>query len=103
MSPLLKFMRQLIKSSKNNNSTGPDNINIKHLKHLGPLAVEYLRDIYNLTVNENIIPQIWKTSKIVPILKPRKNSNEGSSYRPISLLSSVAKTLEKNHPTINHK
>ena len=62
---------------------------------MGPLALEYLRDIYNLAINENIIPQIWKTSKIVPILKPGKNANEGSSYRPISLLSPIVKTLEK--------
>jgi hypothetical protein len=34
---------EAIKTSKNNNSTGPDNINIKHLKHLGPLAIEYLK------------------------------------------------------------
>jgi hypothetical protein len=84
-----------IKNSKNNNSTGPDNINIKHLKHLGPIAIDYLTCIFNLSVNENIIPQIWKLSKIIPILKPCKDPNNSSSYRPISLLSPLIKTLEK--------
>ena len=88
-------IQEAIKASKNNNSTGPDNINIKHLKHLGPIALEYLKDIYNIALNKNIIPQIWKLAKIVPIAKPQKNPNEGSSYRPISLLSPIAKTLEK--------
>ena len=81
-----------IKTSKNNNSTGPDNINIKHLKHLGPIAINYLTNIFNLSVNKNIIPQIWKLSKIIPILKPSKDPNDSSSYRPISLLSPLVKT-----------
>ena len=59
------------------------------------IALEYLKDIYNIALNKNIIPQIWKLAKIVPIAKPQKNPNEGSSYRPISLLSPIAKTLEK--------
>ena len=33
------------KSSKNNNSTGPDNLNIKHLKHIGKLGLIYLTNI----------------------------------------------------------
>jgi len=83
-----------IKNS-NNNSTGPDNINIKHLKHFGPIAIQYLTDIFNLALNNNTIPQIWKLAKIIPIPKPGKDLNIGTSYRPISLLSPIAKTLEK--------
>jgi hypothetical protein len=47
-----------IRQTKNNNSTGPDKINIKHLKHLGPLAVSYLTTILNLALNNNTIPYI---------------------------------------------
>ena len=38
-----------IKQTKNNNSTGPDNINIKHLKHLGVTSLTYLTAIFNLS------------------------------------------------------
>ena len=86
---------EAISHSSNNNSTGPDNINIRHLKHLGPLAIRYLTDIFNLALNRNIIPQIWKLAKIIPIPKPNKDLCNGNSYRPISLLSPIAKTLEK--------
>ena len=41
------------------------------------------------------IPHMWKMAIIVPIPKPNKDTNMGTSYRPISLLSVVAKTLEK--------
>jgi hypothetical protein len=88
-------VKHAISSSKNNNSTGADGINIKHLKHLGPIALEFLTNLYSTTVNTNEIPQIWKLAKIVPILKPDKDPGQGTSYRPISLLSPIAKTLEK--------
>ena len=35
----IEQVKEAIRTSKNNNSTGPDNINIKHLKHLGPVAI----------------------------------------------------------------
>ena len=38
---------------------------------------------------------MWKLANIIPIPKPNKDTNMGTSYRPISLLSVVAKTLEK--------
>ena len=64
----------------------------KHLKHLEPIAIKHLT---NITININTIPQIWKTSKIIPITKPNKNPSLPSSYKPIALLSPIAKTLEK--------
>src|SRR2546426_7505752 len=95
----MKQVQEAIKSSKTNRSTGPDNINIQHLKHRGPLALDYLTKTYNLAIHNNTIPPIWKLSKIIPIQKPNKNPNEGTSYRPIALLSPIAKTLEKTIPS----
>jgi retron-type reverse transcriptase len=54
-----------------------------------------LTTILNLALNNNTIPYIWKLAKIVPVPKPNKDHGDGSSYRPISLLSQIAKTLEK--------
>jgi hypothetical protein len=90
-------VQNAIKNSKTNNSSGPDNISIHHLKHLGPTAITYLTKLYNLVLKDNTIPQIWKLSKVIPIPKPNKDPNLGSSYRPISLLSPLAKTLEKSY------
>ena len=48
------------------------------------------------------IPAIWKSSLIIPIPKPGKDTSQGSSYRPISLLCPAAKVLESLiFPTIN--
>ena len=45
---------------------------------------------------KNIILHTWKLTNIVPIPKPNKDTDKGTSYRPISLLSVIAKTLEKS-------
>ena len=87
---------EVIKQSKNNNSQGPDKLNIRHLKHIGPLGLAFLMSMFKTTLNKNIIPHTWKLANIVPIPKPNKDQDKGTSYRPISLLSVIAKTLEKS-------
>src|SRR2546425_218370 len=86
---------EAITTASNNNSTGPDHINIRHLKHLGPLAIKFHTELLNLALNLNVIPQIWKLAKIIAVLKPNKDPCTGTSDRPISHLSPIAKTLEK--------
>ena len=52
--------------------------------------------MFKTALNKNIIPHTWKFANIVPIPKPNKDTDKGTSYRPISLLSVIAKTLEKS-------
>ena len=52
--------------------------------------------MFKTALNKNIIPHTWKLANIVPIPKPNKDTDKGTSYRPTSLLSVIAKTLEKN-------
>lgn len=40
-------------------------------------------------------PSSWKLANVIPIKKPGKNGSQPTSYRPISLLSSISKILEK--------
>ena len=49
-------------------------------------------------LNTNIIPHIWKLANIVPIPKPNKDIDKGTSYRHICLLSvSVDTTVTALH------
>ena len=89
-------VQEAIKQSKNNNSQGPDKLNIRHLKHICPLELAFLTSMFKTVLNKNIIPHTWKLANIVPIPKPNKDTYMGTSYRPISLLSVIAKTLEKS-------
>ena len=83
-----------IGTAKASKALGPDGISTLMLKKLLPSSLDYLTKVYNLAVEKFQIPSIWKIARIVPIPKPGKPHNEGPSYRPISLLSPVAKILE---------
>ena len=86
--------KEVIKKCKNSKAMGPDGISPIMLKQLGPKAISYLTHTINRVLNTSIIPPLWKVGRIIPLLKPGKPSDEGTSYRPISLLSPAAKTLE---------
>ena len=83
-----------IKSCRNSKAFGPDKLSIFHLKHLGPRAIEYITTHFSLPVTTCQIPAIWKSSLIIPIPKPRKDTSHGTSSQPISLLFPAAKVLE---------
>ena len=83
-----------IKRCRNSRAYGPDFLSIFHLKNLGPLSTEHLTALYNDSLNFCRLPSIWKTSLVIPITKPGKDSSQGTSYRPISLLCQAAKVLE---------
>ena len=83
-----------IKSAKNSKAIGPDGISPIMLKNLGPIAINFITKLFNDILLTAIIPPLWKTGRIIPLPKPGKPSNEGKSYRPVSLLSPLAKLLE---------
>ena len=91
-----------IKSCRNSKAVGPDKLSIFHLWHLGPRAIEYITTLFNLLATTCRIPAIWKSSLIIPIPKPGKDTSQGTSYRPISLICPAANVLESLFfPTIN--
>ena len=96
------LVRRATKSCRNSKAFGPDKLSIFHLKHLRPRAIEYITALFNLSFTTCQIPAMWKSSLIIPIPKPGKDTSVGTSYRPISLLCPAAKVLESLIlPTIN--
>ena len=95
----------VIKSCRSSRAYGPDSLGIFHLKNLIPLATEHFTTLYNDSLKSCRLPSIWKTSLVIPIPKPGKDSSQGISYRPISLLRPAAKflpSIKSNHPFSNH-
>ena len=84
-----------IKKAKASKALGPDQISTLHLKHLGPIGLQYLIDIFNISLDTSTILAIWKSSIIVPLLKPKKPPEVSTSYRPVSLLCPAIKILER--------
>ena len=88
---------QVIKGISNCSNTkafGSDKLSIVHLKNLGPKEIEYLTAPFNDSVTSYQIPAIWKSSIVINIPKPGKDSSLGSSYRLISLLCPAANVME---------
>lgn len=87
--------KRIIKKLKNSSAMGIDNISNIHLKHLGPHGIQTLTNIINYSYAHCIIPHIWKIGKIIALLKPNKIATEPASYRPITLLCTPSKVLER--------
>ena len=84
-----------IKSYRSSRAYGTDSLSICHLKNLGPLATEHLTTLlYNDSLKSCRLLSLWKTSLVIPIPNHGKDSSQGTSYRPISLLCPAAKVLE---------
>lgn len=74
---------------------GKDGVCNELIKHLGPTARKKLLELFNQSWHTGVFPTAWKEAIIIPILKKGKNPKDKSSYRPISLLSCLGKTLER--------
>ena len=88
-------VRAALNNSGNSTASGPDELTILHLRHLGPCGLSYLTHTLNLSIATANIPSIWKSATIITIPKPGKPPCLSSSYRPISLLCPAVKVLER--------
>ena len=73
---------------------GIDGINTKVLKKLSKYIIIPLEHIFNLCIEKSIWPKQLKIALVVPIIKSG-DKYLATNYRPISLISNIAKLLEK--------
>lgn len=74
-------------------SGGVDKIHTKTLLVLLPCITDPLVHIINLSIEKSIWPDKLKCAEIRPVHKSKEKSNP-SNYRPISLISNIAKIFE---------
>ena len=85
-----KIIRKLLPK----HSSGLDNINNKILKEIDDLISDPLTTIINNSLSRGTFPKAIKQAKVVPLYKS-KNRDMTTNYRPISLLLTLSKILEK--------
>jgi hypothetical protein len=88
-------VRIALKRAKPSTAHGPDDISPIMLKHVGPVCRRYMADLFTLSIDTAQVPLLWRESIIIPLGKPGKEKTESASYRPISLLSPLAKLMER--------
>ncbi len=82
LSLLLLYLRSQLKKMKNCKSCGPDGITSDMLKIAGEIIIPYLVRLFNVSINNESVPDDWKSALIVPIFKSGQKC-EVQNYRPI--------------------
>ena len=82
-----------IEKLKNNSAPGPDKIPSIFLKETAKEICKPLRYLFQMFLDNNVVPTSWKEANVTPIFK-KGSKHEPSNYRPISLTSIVCKIME---------
>ena len=82
-----------IKKMKDSTSPGVEGIPPKLLKEIVEQISTPLAKVFNLSLEEGIVPSEWKEANITPLFK-KGSRNKPDNYRPVSLTSVVCKLLE---------
>ncbi|CAD7081162.1 unnamed protein product [Hermetia illucens] len=78
-----------------NKAPGLDGVPNKALKLAVKSRPDMFAELFEACMSEGIFPAVWKRQKLVLLPKPGKPPGEPSSYRPICLLDTVGKMLER--------
>lgn len=85
---------EIIKSLKTDSATGWDNISTNFLKRYSQILVPLLTHIFNTSLDTGTFPRHFKKAIIHPIHKTG-DTHCVNNYRPIAVLSSISKILER--------
>ena len=83
-----------LRKVKVNKATGPDDIQAWILRDFADELAAPLASIYNSSLREGVIPDLWKTAIIVPVPKKHPPRHIEKDLRPISLTPIVSKVFE---------
>ncbi len=81
-------------SLKDKPSYGFDNVPVKLLRDGAEILTAPMHKLMNLIYKNKKVPDLWKTSRIIPLFKKGKK-NKIENYRPISNLCASSKVFEK--------
>ena len=87
----------LIDSLSNKTSSGTDGISNKLLKFVAEPLLKPLQKMINISIQSGMVPKQLKIAKVLPIYKGVDAGSKHlySSYRPIAILNTIGKVLEK--------
>ena len=89
-----EHIQKVIKNLQPKMSSDAQGVSTKMVKVIGRAISYPLAHIFNLSLSGGVFPSKLKLCRVIPIFKAG-NPLECDNYRPISLLSSISKVLEK--------
>ena len=86
----------IVRFLKRGKALGPDNIH-NEVHRLGTIVslFHHLARLFTFSIQIGYIPTAWKLAILRMLLKPGKLPSLTTSYRPISLMSSIMKLFER--------
>ena len=87
-------LKKLIQNLPNKSSSGWDDINNLLLKEIADPIIAPLVELFNESISKGEFPECMKLAEVVPLHKG-KEMYLADNYRPISLLLTLSKMLEK--------
>lgn len=92
--PINKIELQMALNKLRGKTPGLDRISYPMIKNLPDSVLNRILNLFNDILNE-YIPSTFKTSLVIPILKPNMEKTKLESYRPIQLNSCDSKVLDR--------
>ena len=90
----IKEVETIIGSMAAKTSFSHDTVSNKIIKQVKKQISEPLTHLINTSLKLSYFPEEWKKAKVIPIFKS-KDKKDVNNYRPISLLPTLSKVLEK--------
>ena len=95
LSPVsLVFVRRQLLSLNSKKAVGLDGISSRFLKDGVDHIVEPISHIINMSILTEVVPDGFKSAKVVPLFKKGSRLDAGN-YRPVSILPVLSKLLER--------
>jgi len=88
-------LKSAVESLRNKKAPGPDGIPAEILKLVVEVNPDFLLATYNACLAEGIFCTIWKVARLVLIPKGKGDPGAPSSFRPLCMLDTAGKVLEK--------
>ncbi|GJQ65282.1 hypothetical protein Trydic_g7403 [Trypoxylus dichotomus] len=88
-------LRTVMGSLAQRRAPGPDNITNEILKLVYQHSPHLLLDMYNECLAAGVFPTRWKVARLVLITKKQGAPDDPSTYRPLCMLDTAGKVLER--------
>ena len=88
-------MAEAIRSMKNGKAPGPDGIPAEALKVALKVIPGILLAMFNACLVLGVFPKTWKEARLVLLCKGKGVPGAPSSYRPLCMLNTIGKVMER--------